>query len=350
MRSPIPTRGTPEQPIFAAALAAALLGLVAMVIAPFLSPLAWAVILGHAAWPIHRRVLAWSGDRPALAALLTTTLVASALVLPLLWALVLLRDDLLHLYDRGQALLAGSTDDLFDALAHLPWIGPRVHDALAARWPQGGSVSAWLADWLRQGSLQLLALIGSVGRNALKFAFTILFLFFVFRDGDAMQHRLSRALATLTGRQLDPYLRAAGDTSRAITVSVVLAAVAQGVVAAGGYAVAGVPAPVLLGFVTALASVLPMLGTFLVWGTVAAGLLLAAHWWQAVVLLLWGTLLIHPIDNVLRPWLVSSATKMPFLVALLGVLGGLAAFGFVGVFLGPVILAVALVLWREAAA
>jgi Ca2+-transporting ATPase len=121
-------------------------------------------------------------------------------------------------------------------------------------------------------------------------------------------------------------------------------------VAAGGYAVAGVPAPVLLGFVTALASVLPMLGTFLVWGTVAAGLLLAAHWWQAVVLLLWGTLLIHPIDNVLRPWLVSSATKMPFLVALLGVLGGLAAFGFVGVFLGPVILAVALVLWREAAA
>jgi predicted PurR-regulated permease PerM len=335
------------QPAFAAALAATLVGLAAVVVAPFLSPLAWALVLGQAAWPLHQRVLARLGGRRVLASLLSTGLVALALVLPLLWALALLQDDLLQVYRRGQDLLAGDTDGLFDLLGRLPAVGPALHDWLTAHGSHSGSVGAWLGDWLRQGSLQLLALLGGVGRNALKFAFTLLFLFFVFRDGEALLQQLRTVLAALTGRPAETYLRAAGDTSRAITLSVVLAAVLQGVCAAIGYTLAGLSAPVLLGFVTAVASVLPMLGTFLVWGSLGLWLLATGHGWQGALLLVWGTLLVHPVDNLLRPWLVSSAAKMPFLLALLGVLGGLASFGFVGVFLGPVILAVGLVLWNE---
>jgi predicted PurR-regulated permease PerM len=185
-----------------------------------------------------------------------------------------------------------------------------------------------------------------VGRNALKFAFAILFLFFVYRDGEAFLAQLRRVVAGALGGQLERTLQVAGDMSRAITQSLVLVALVQGLFAGIGYFVVGVGAPVLLGFITALASLIPMFGTFVVWGTVSAWLAATGHWWQGLALLAWGTLLINPVDNVLRPWLLSSAMRMPFLVALIGVLGGLSSFGFVGLFVGPVILAVALVLWN----
>lgn len=333
-------------PASAVALGLTVVGLVGMVIAPFIAPLAWAVILGHAAWPLHRRTIGLVGDRRTLASLLTTGLVTLALVVPLLWMVVLLQDDLRRVYDRGQELLAGSTDSLFDQLAQVPWFGPSLHDWLTSHAPPASSVGALLGSWARQGSGLLLAALGNVGRNALKFALAIVFLFFIFRDGDVMLARARSVLAAMAGRRVDAYFDAAGDTNRAITLSVVLAAVLQGVMAALGYAVVGLSAPILLGFLTALASVLPMLGTSLVWGALAAWLFASGHPWQGIVLATWGLILIHPVDNILRPWIVSNAAKMPFLVAFLGVLGGLATFGFVGVVLGPIILAVGSKLWN----
>jgi predicted PurR-regulated permease PerM len=340
--------GPREQAVCAVALAAAVLGIGALVIAPFLSPLAWAVILGHAAWPLHRRVSVLAGGRPALGSLLTTSLVALALALPLLWALALLQDDLLRLYARGQVLLSSRTDELFDRLARIPWIGPALHDWLTAQAPPGASVGTLLGDWIRQGSALLLAAIGNLGKSVLKLAFTLLFLFFVFKDGEALSNRLRLVLSRWTGGGVDAYFQAAGDTNRAITLSVVLAALLQGVSATLGYAVVGLSAPIVLGFLTAVASILPMVGTSLVWGSLAAWLLATGHAWQALALAVWGLVLIHPVDNILRPWMVSNAARMPFAMALLGVLGGLATFGFVGVVLGPVILAVAAVLWKNA--
>lgn len=121
----------------------------------------------------------------------------------------------------------------------------------------------------------------------------------------------------------------------------------QGAIAGIGYAVVGVDAPVLLGALTALASVVPVVGTFLVWGVVAAALMLTGHAWPGVALLVWGTVLVNPADNLLRPLLISNATQMPFLLVMFGVIGGLAAFGLVGLFVGPVALAVATAVWRE---
>ena len=137
-------------PASAVALGLTVVGLVGMVIAPFLAPLAWAVILGHAAWPLHRRTIGLVGDRRTLASLLTTGLVTLALVVPLLWMVVLLQDDLRRVYDRGQELLAGSTDSLFDQLAQVPWFGPSLHDWLTSHAPPAGSVGALLGSWARQ--------------------------------------------------------------------------------------------------------------------------------------------------------------------------------------------------------
>jgi len=102
-----------------------------------------------------------------------------------------------------------------------------------------------------------------------------------------------------------------------------------------------------LGALTGLLSVVPVLGTAFVWGPIGIELLIAGHVWKGVILLAWGTLLVHPTDNVLRPLLISSAARVPFLLVMLGALGGLAAFGLVGVFVGPVLLGIAVAIWHD---
>ena len=96
-----------------------------------------------------------------------------------------------------------------------------------------------------------------------------------------------------------------------------------------------------------LLSMAPLLGTAFVWAPAALGLLVAGHTWKGILLLAWGALLVHPIDNLLRPYLISSATRVPFLLVMFGALGGITAFGLVGLVIGPVILGVASAIWRE---
>jgi len=119
----------------------------------------------------------------------------------------------------------------------------------------------------------------------------------------------------------------------------------QGILAGVGYAFSGVRAPVMFGAVTALLALVPM-GATLVWVPLGVGLIIADHLWQGLALLAWGFLVVSTVDNVIRPLVISGASRVPFLVVMFGVFGGLSAFGPVGLFLGPVILAVLLSVWQ----
>ena len=123
-------------------------------------------------------------------------------------------------------------------------------------------------------------------------------------------------------------------------------ALGQGLVAGLGYWWAGLPAPVLLGAVTALIAMIPF-GTPFAWGSLGVWLLVSGDTAAGIGLLLWGTLVVSWVDNLVRPLVISNATQIPFLLVMFGVLGGLAAFGLVGLFLGPVVLAVLMAVWRE---
>jgi len=126
----------------------------------------------------------------------------------------------------------------------------------------------------------------------------------------------------------------------------VLTALAQGLLAGVGYAGAGLANPVFLGVLTALVALIPF-GTPFAWGGVCIWLLVNGQTWPAIGLFLWGTFVVSWVDNIIRPLVISNATQMPFLLVMFGVLGGLAAFGMVGLFIGPVILAVLVAVWRE---
>jgi predicted PurR-regulated permease PerM len=142
------------------------------------------------------------------------------------------------------------------------------------------------------------------------------------------------------------YLDAVGSTTQAVVYALILGALAQGAVAGIGYFIFGIKAPVLMGAVTVLVALVPF-GAPVVWGSMAVWLIVSGHVWPGVGLLLWGLLLVSWVDNIVRPLVISNATRMPFLLVVFGVLGGVLAFGLVGLFIGPVLLAVSLALWRE---
>jgi predicted PurR-regulated permease PerM len=154
----------------------------------------------------------------------------------------------------------------------------------------------------------------------------------------------------LLGPGVDRYMKTVGDMVHAVVYGVLLTAFLQGLISGIGYRLVGVQPVVLLATLTAFASFIPVLGTLSVIGPVTAVLVLSGQHWPGVLLLVWGVVLVHPIDNLVRPLVVSSVTHMPVLLAMFGVLGGLLAFGLAGIFVGPIALALGLALWKELAA
>ncbi len=174
--------------------------------------------------------------------------------------------------------------------------------------------------------------------------------FFLYRDGDSILVQLRRVVRKSFGSRLEVYVRTAGSMTRAVLFGFLTTAFVQGIVAGIRYAILGFRGSVLLGAITGLLSFVPFFGTAVVWGSLATYLLLTSHVAKVVILLLWGLLLVHPIDNVLRPLLISNTTHVPFVVVMFGAIGGIATWGLIGVFAGPVVLAIGLAIWREWAA
>lgn len=343
--------GTP--PWLHRAIVAALLGglLIAgfVVLRPFLTAVAWAAILVYVAWPVHVRVLARVRGRRAWAALIMTLLLALLLAATLLWlALLLQREGAVALREAVTLLRAGI--ELPEPIARIPWIGPWLQERLAEL---GGDRAAWgrqLAEWGEQWGervgAQVMRLLGDIGLNALRFAVALFTAFFLFRDGDRLLGEARRVLQEVLGERVHGYFDAVGDTTRAVVYGLLLAAVVQGALAGLGYWVAGVAAPVFWGATTALVALIPF-GAPLIWGSIGIWLLARGETTAGIGLLLWGALAVSWIDNLVRPLVISGVARIPFLLVLFGVLGGLAAFGLIGLFVGPVILAILLALWRE---
>jgi predicted PurR-regulated permease PerM len=148
------------------------------------------------------------------------------------------------------------------------------------------------------------------------------------------------------GPRVPSYLLAIGQTVKAVVYGLVLAAALQGLLVGLGYWAAGVGAPVFLAALTTVCGLIPFAAPLL-WGGVVVWLVLTGHTVAGAGLLAWGALVMGWVDHIVRPFLISREAHIPFLVVLFGVLGGLAAFGLVGLFVGPVILAVLLAIWRE---
>jgi predicted PurR-regulated permease PerM len=172
-------------------------------------------------------------------------------------------------------------------------------------------------------------------------------LFFFYRDGETIATQADQVIEGFFADRLNPYVVTAGKMTRAVVYGLLITAITQGVLAGIGYWVVGLAAPVLLGALTGILSIVPLVGTAIVWVPVGLYLLSVGLVWKGILMLTWGAVLVHPADQVLRPILISNATRVPFLIVMFGALGGLEAFGLFGLFTGPVVLAIAMAIWRE---
>jgi len=315
------------------------------VLQPFIVPLIWGAILSYVAWPLHLRVLKLCGGRVSVAALITTLLVTLAIVVPLVWMLLLLRVEAMAGYAQVQTFLA-SQPQLPTALRDVPGVGPWLEETLRELSADPTAIRQQFLLLLEESSVEMTRLLGGVGRNVAKLFFAVLSMFFLLRDGPRLFREARAILEGILGPTVRDYLDAIATTTQAVVYALMLGALAQGSVAGIGYAFFGVKAPVLLGAVTALVALVPF-GAPMIWGSLAVWLLVTGNIGQGVGLLLWGLLIVSWVDNIVRPLVISNATRMPFLLVVFGVLGGVLAFGLVGLFIGPVLLAVSLAIWRE---
>lgn len=196
-----------------------------------------------------------------------------------------------------------------------------------------GKFFAWARSWLVDATF-------AVGMGVFQIALSIILTFFILRDGQELGARVAVAASRIAGTRGQRLITVAGNTVRGVVYGIIGTAVAQGILAGLGFGLAGVPAAALLGVLTFFLSAVPV-GPPLVWIPATIWLFSEGKTGWAVFMLIWGIFIISGVDNIIKPYLISHGAKIPFIVVFMGVIGGALAFGLVGVFLGPTLLAVA---------
>jgi predicted PurR-regulated permease PerM len=312
-----------------------------VVISPFLVSIAWAVILVFVTWPVYRFLRAPLANRPGLSAGLMTLLLAAVIIVPVGFLVYAAVDELGGLVKDTQAVLDKRAAPP-QWLVKIPWVGPGVQDFLK----EDG-----LREWISHNQQELInfarGLVGGFAGVIFKIAMCIFAAYFLYRHGEALAAQVGRVANRVGGPRYENLLNTIRLTVRAAVYGVLLTALAQGFLAGVGFFAVGAPVPLLLAFATVVASLIPFAPPIVYLGAAGAMLAQGVDWWWPAGLALWGISVVSTADNVIRPLFISQATNTPLLLVFIGVIGGIIAFGLIGVILGPVILTVAMVLWKE---
>jgi predicted PurR-regulated permease PerM len=317
-----------------------------LVMRPFLTSLLWAVILSYTTWPLYQRLLRRLGGHEFWAALLMTLLVAMVLVLPLAILGATLAQHVASVAEVVRELLAQGVPPPPPWVDKIPLISEEVRRYWDALSHEGQTYTAALGPYIGQARLWALQSGATLGRGVLELALSVLVCFFVYRDGQFAAERLHAAAGRFAGERARHLLNVAGSTTKSVVYGIIGTAIAQAAMAAIGFWIAGVPGALLLGFLTFVLSLIPG-GPPLVWVPVTIWLLYTGQPGWALFMAIWGFISISGIDNIIRPYLISRESRLPLLLVFLGVIGGVLAFGFIGIFLGPTLLALGFTLLME---
>lgn len=317
------------------------------ILEPFLSPITWAIILATATYPIYLRLRRRVGGRADLAAALMTVGLLLTAVLPAIYGIILAAQQGVEAYDQVATWLkAGRIQDLSALMGEIPGVGPLIQrwvgESIVAR---SESIQTSLLEGGKAVSSFLISQSVDFAMNALmlatNFIVMIFTLFFVFRDGEYAFGRLCRAIP-LEEEHKAKLLGRLQSTLHAVVRGTLLTALAQGAVSGAIYFFLGLPFATFLGFLSGILSFLPIGGTALVWIPLSLYLLFSGAVIKAIILVAAGVGLVGLMDNLLQPILVGADARLPLLPLFFASIGGLAYYGFLGLFLGPVLLAAVL--------
>lgn len=333
---------------FLAQLAATLILVVGcfMVLRPFLTAILFAAVVCITSWPLYLWLLRKMKGMRNLAALIMTLSQVLMVILPLSLVAYNLADDVTALYNEIRKAVENGLIEPPTWLKQLPLIGESAEKYWHLVASSREEMLALAKQLLEPAKNLLLAGGILLGNGVIVMSLAAFISFFIYRDGDTLLHTLRVTMKSVLGTRAAKILETIDKTVRSVMYGLLGTAVAQGSVAAIGFFIAGIPGALLLGIITALLSLLPI-GPPLVWGGVAIWLFHQGSTGLGIFMLLWGFFLISSVDNVVKPFLISRGSNLPFLLVLLGVMGGVLAFGFVGIFIGTTLLAVGFSLVQE---
>jgi predicted PurR-regulated permease PerM len=347
--TPTVTPSRLERGIAAILLAALVIGCL-LVLRPFVAAILWGAILVYATWPVFTWIQRRLRIGRSAAALLMILAAFLVMVAPLALVVSDFADDVRDLLRNLRVVMSMNLPDPPEWVVQLPMVGPRVDEqwrklsleeqelqTLAApylealgRWGWGKGVNIGIG--LAQGTLELVL--------------ALFVAFFFYRDGARLAGRIEGGLMRLAGQRGQRLLHVAGNTVQAVVYGIVGTALVQAALMLVGLTIAGVPNAMLLAFLTGITSPLPV-GPPIFWIGAAIWLYATAGLGWCLFMLAWGAGLVSMADNVVRPLLISRGGTTPIVLTLLGILGGVFAFGFLGLFLGPTLLALGYSLLQE---
>lgn len=315
------------------------------ILRPFVSALLWAAVLCFSTWPIYTRLLRLLKGRNTLAALVMSLAMILTLLLPFVIVGISLADNAKELGVAIQKWAAAGPPAPPEWLAKFPVIGTRASEYWVTMASDTGRLLAKAKQIAQPFTGVLLKGGVLLGAGLFELALSVLIAFFFFRGGETVAKHLRWGVTRIGGEQGDRLLDVAGQTVRGVVHGILGTALAQSVMAGIGFLIAGVPGAALLALLTFFLSVVPM-GPPLIWIPATLWLFNQEATGWGIFMIVWG-IGVSSIDNVVKPWLISQGSAMPFLLIFFGVLGGAVAFGFIGVFLGPTLLAVGYRLVQE---
>ncbi|TFW31187.1 AI-2E family transporter [Massilia horti] len=323
-----------------------LVGGALMVVAPFVTALIWGAILAYCSWRPFQRLAKAIGGRPGLAALLVVLVILVVLIGPVLYAGVTVTAKLPVLVARAQEQLAAGVPPLPDWISRLPLVGPRIDQA----WQGLANHNPAMVERVRELARPILHTSLEAGFGLLQglglLIVSVLFAAFFYLNGKSLGIALEAAMRRIAGARAPSLLALLGGTVKGVVYGILGTSLVQAILCGIGYWLAGLPSPGLLAAITFFLAFVPG-GPLLVILPGAVWLVRqdAAAW--AVFLIVWGGVVAIAIDNVLKPMIIGKSSHMPFILTLLGVIGGAKAFGLLGVFVGPTLLAVAYAVLSE---
>jgi predicted PurR-regulated permease PerM len=320
--------------VFFYGIIALLAYLVYIVFAPFLVSLAWAAVLVVVSYPVYARLAAKWG--PTTASLAVTAGVTLILILPTLFVL--------FAFVR-EAVNSAQSFQLGVETGRYPWLGA-LWVKLQHRFPEivPSDLSGLLHQYAEKLATYIGARLGSALRHTAEFLFdvfvTILAMFYLYRDGHSIVRRLREVLPFDEERR-ERLVYETREVIFASVTSTLAAAAVHGALGGLAFEIVGVHAAVFWGVMMGFFSLVPVVGSALIWVPISISLMVGGHLGKGIFLLIFCSLIVGSVDNVIRPWLISGRAQMSGLMIFISILGGIAVFGLLGVVLGPIVVAMA---------
>jgi len=318
------------------------------IIAPFLAPLVLAGVIAVTTHSLHERLLRRMPYENA-AAFLMTAAVIVVCVAPLVGLTVLLSQEAARVYQGLEQTTAVGSPGFFDSISRHPRIVPWLTWLAPFLGPFDLDIPGTTVAVIRKFISSIVNYSGEAAKNVFGFIFKLIMLiialFFIYRDGDRMQRQFW-SVVPLDPAKKQVMIDTVKRVLSAIMYGIFLACIIQGTLGGIGFLIAGLPAPLLFGAGMAVCALIPVVGTALIWGPAAIYLLLQGRPLMALFLLVWGVVAISSIDNIIRPFFISGKARLSVLVIALGILGGIVSFGFAGIVIGPVVLALFIALFE----